>query len=187
MHKNLLILLALGAGAVAAVPAVAGAPFGADDASFYIGGSVGRSYVELDVADVFSDIEDGQTGYRFFMGGKLNSFIGLEAAFTDFGTVTAVPDIGSFAFAAETDGLSVAATLDVPLGKDLTLFAKGGMLWWQADFDGVAPAMEDNDLFFGVGARYQVNHSVALVAEYDRYDIDTLDTDFLSLGVSVGF
>ena len=187
MQKNLLALLVLGAGAGAASLAVAQPPFAAGDASFYVGGSVGRSYVELDAIDVFSDIDDGQTGYRFFLGGQLNDFIGLEAAFTDFGTVTAEPDIGLFSASAETDGLSIAATLDLPLGDDFSLFAKGGMLWWQADFDGVAPAMEDNDLFFGLGARYRINRNVAFIAEYDRYDIDTLDTDFLSLGVSVGF
>lgn len=187
MQKNLLVLLVLTTSAGTASVATASAPFGDDGASFYVGGSVGRSYIELDAVDVFRDIDDGQTGYRFFLGGKLNNLIGLEAAFTDFGSVTAEPNIGTFSASAETDGLSVAATLELPLGDDFSLFAKGGMLWWQADFDSVVPAMEDNDLFFGLGARYRINDNVALIGEYDRYDIDTLDTDFLSLGVSVGF
>ena len=42
MQKNLLVLLVLATSAGTASVATASAPFNDDDASFYIGGSVGR-------------------------------------------------------------------------------------------------------------------------------------------------
>ena len=133
-----------------------------NDSGFYIGGGIG--FVSIDEGD-FDDDNDIPQG---FIGWQITPNFGVEASYADFGSYG-----NSFA-SVETDGISLSATLRLPISERFALFGKAGQFWWEADFDAdnLSDKFDDTELFYGVGLSFEVTDSIDFRLSYDRLNID---------------
>lgn len=72
------------------------------------------------------------------------------------------------------DGYTLALKAGIPVHDKVTLYARGGQLWWESDLS----ATDDNqdldgeDFFYGVGASFALSNSWDVRLEYTRYDLE---------------
>lgn len=129
----------------------------------YIGGSYGL----LKVKDA-DEFDDDNNAYSADIGAKFNRFFGVEGSYVDFGSY------GSDAANAETDGLSLSAIGSLPLSDFVSLYAKGGMLWWNTDYEvlGFNGDIDGNEPFYGVGASFALSDAASIQLDYTRYNVE---------------
>ena len=133
------------------------------DHGLYLGANYGYLRVESD--DDFDDDSDatqGLVGYRF------NNYLGIEGGYIDFG------EYGSQLAKASTDGYTFAVKGMLPLTDHFGLYLKLGQLWWETDYNvlGFDGKDDDEGLFYGAGASFNITDNFVLNAEYIVYDID---------------
>ncbi len=167
--KKIRILLVCLTGSFLAMPAVvlAGA-----DSGFYIGAGVGDASIKTD------NLDESDSAYKIF-GGYNIGFIPLvdfavEASYVDFGSPSSGPDN------VEVTGLNAFGLAGLSFGP-FGVFAKAGMIKWDADFsDGTATTNDSGtDPAYGIGARFAIG-PFAVRAEYEVYDLDA-DLDMVSV------
>lgn len=206
MNKQLLLLT------LSAVLGVTSAQ--AADSGFYVGGSIGRSEVsDFDGSDFDAEfatlgltsstsIDDTDTGWKAFAGYRVMKYLAVEGAYTDFGefsansTITA-PSAGVVNSTVEADAWTVSALGILPLGDQLSLFARLGVNFWNTDISAagtgsgsVASASNSDDgtdWVYGLGAAFSFTKNLSVRGEWERYDFDDADVDLLSAGVSWNF
>lgn len=165
----------------AAVASLLLAPAAYADSGFFIGGAYGDLSFD---ADSTSDFDQDSAPYKIMAGYIFDMpvvDIAIEAAYNDFGTqegdVLLVP--------AEVDatGLSAFVVGGVDFGI-FGLFAKAGVVSWDADLDigGLRDSEDGTDPAYGIGARLTFS-SVEARLEYEVFDFDDTDVDMVSLGV----
>lgn len=141
-----------------------------DDRSWlYLGANYGLYKAKGGDFDDETDLIEGQIGYHF------SPFFALELGYIDFG------EFGDRIAEAEADGWTAAALLRFPLTDTTSLHGKVGMLFWDADVraaDEVSEAVDDSDLFYGVGLDFRVGPMLSLIVEYVRYEIDIDGSNF---------
>jgi hypothetical protein len=138
-----------------------------DDSGLYLGASYG--YLKVDGDDDFDDDKDA---YQLFVGYGFNEFIAIEGSYIDFG------DYGSDLANADTDGYTLGLKVSLPITEKVYVFAKGGQLWADTDYNllGVESSSDDEGLFAGLGIGYKINKDWAIKLDYTLYDND-LDID----------
>lgn len=134
-----------------------------NDSGLYLGANYG--YVKVDGADEFDDDSDalqGVIGYRF------NPYFSVEGSVIDFG------DFGGDVGDVSTDGYTFALKGGIPLTESFGLYAKLGQLWWETDYNvlGYSGSEDDEALFYGVGASFDVTDNVIVNLQYNWYDVD---------------
>jgi outer membrane immunogenic protein len=180
MKKLLATSLAL---AVCSLPLTSWA---GSESGLYIGGSIGQSSVEQEIAEDYT-FDEEDTGYKLMLGYNFGVLplldLGIEADYRDFGTF-------------ESDGVVrvdvVAYDLFGVIGVNLGpvgLFGKVG--YSDSDIDSVLEDVKYTDsesaTAYGVGAKVQLG-SIALRAEYEVFDMDDVDDlNMLSIGATVTF
>lgn len=134
-----------------------------NEAGLYVGGNYG--YVKVDGDDDFDDDNDMK---QAIIGLRLNPYIGLEGSYIDFGKY------GSSAANASTDGYTAALKLTAPIADRIDLYAKGGQLWYDTDYEfaGVSGSEDDTAVFAGAGIGFKLAESLLLNVEYTWYDVD---------------
>jgi hypothetical protein len=190
MRKSTLSLMIILA--AAAVPAVA------IENGFYIGGSIGGSSLEVqDFDEEFGAFRfsDGDTAFKLFGGIRFLNFLAVEAGYVDLGDPTDV--IASI----EGDELEVQIGVKgwdafaiglLPLGP-VDLFAKVGVVSWDADIVAVLDNVIDSDSDSGTDAAYGIGvalrlGNVSLRAEGEQFDIgDAEDVYMFSVGATFTF
>ena len=189
--KRVILACVLVAVAVAS-PAVAQEKNG-----FYIGGSIGQSKIDVKGGDQdLGDIEfnEGDTGYKLFVGYRLLTFLAVEGSYLDFGTpdTTFDTDFGDLYTEIGLNGWDVSVVGNLPLGF-FDLFARAGYFWWDADIRAALGGDSDDDsdsgsdLTYGVGAAVWLGQ-IAVRAEIEWFDIaDAEDVYMYSLGISYTF
>ena len=83
----------------------------------------------------------------------------------------------------------------LPLNEKFSLYGKFGLLMWDekgtlSDVTGSISADDDGtDIFFGVGASFNLTEKIALNGDFSRYQVDedSVDVDVLSIGIQFGF
>jgi len=132
------------------------------DSGLYLGGGIG--FVSIND----SDFDDDNNVPHGFVGWQITPNFGIEASYADFG------DYGSDFAKIDTDGVSLAATLRLPITERFAIFGKAGQFWWEADFDAgnFSDNFDDNELFYGVGLSFEVTDNLDFRLAYDRLDID---------------
>ena len=159
------------------------------DPGLYLGGAFGVARVDG------NDFDDDSSVLKVFAGGKFNSYLGVEAGMHDFNETK---DGG---FTSDLSGKSLAVVGFLPLSDSFELFIKAGNLWWKNDleFGGLKDSRDGTEIFYGVGANFNFNPSVALRVELERYDVefssnevginidDTTEVDVASVGVVFSF
>ncbi|HOC44017.1 MAG TPA: hypothetical protein PKJ99_13450 [Thermoanaerobaculales bacterium] len=162
--------------ALLAVPAVAA------DNGFYLGASVGQAELEIDQLgdQVYSaDFSGDDMAYKIFAGIRFITFLGVEGAYRDFGSPEdELAELGA-TVTADLAGYDVAAVGYLPLGI-ADIFAKAGMIAWDADFSldagggSVSVSDDGEDPLYGVGFQLRFT-SFAVRAEVEYFDVEGSD------------
>jgi hypothetical protein len=171
----------------------------AADTGFYLGGSLGISFVEvadeLNIGDRIEDfdIDDDDFAWKAFIGFQFLPWLGVEGGYVDFGDVQG-PSPGGV-ITAEVDGWNVFAVATLPVGP-VDVFAKVGRIWWNvdidfaddlADLDDTSISNDGNDWAYGVGAAFNFDR-FSIRAELEMFDVDDVDDVYmLSVGAVLRF
>lgn len=149
---------------------------------FYIGGGVGKSNIDDDIAGpglITSGTVDGKdTGFKLYGGYQFNQHFGLEVAYVDLGTATYSGTFGgSPVTGGKVDiwGLGLFAVGAWPVSPSFSLFGKLGFLSWEAKWSdvtgGTAFSSTDSgsDLAGGLGMSYSVTKNLSARLEWERF------------------
>ena len=152
----------------------------------YLGGSLG--YTLWDFTGNTVNFDDKDQGYKLFGGYNFGLIpmvdLAVEGSYVDFGKASATYgtnlDVGLTAF----DAFGLVCLNTGPIG----IFGKAGKVWWNSDSNILTNLLNKsgNDMAYGLGVRFQIG-SAAIRAEYEIYDIDVADVNFVSVGVSWTF
>jgi opacity protein-like surface antigen len=151
---------------------------------------------------------------KLFIGYRFSSSLAVELSRIDFGTAgirlstNVSAPAGEFRGDADVSvdvtGLSLAGLFGLPIGNRFSVYARLGVLDWEADGRGRASGSvpdgsggrtavaeqfvaseSGTDVHYGVGGRFRVTDHIALRAEWERYEI--ADLNVLSAGLEYGF
>jgi OmpA-OmpF porin, OOP family len=139
---------------------LASAPaFAADDSGFYVGAGVGDFGLEID--------------------GQFMKYLAAELEYIDGGTAE------DFGLEIDVSGFNLSAMGILPVGEKFNVFAKLGMIFWDADLGGAGRGSESGEDFsWGVGAGYDFTDQFGARVEYQGFEIEDADGDMISLGFS---
>jgi opacity protein-like surface antigen len=134
-----------------------------DSSGLFIGASYGHLRVDGD-----DEFDDNKDAYQGTLGYGFNDYFALEASYIDFG------DYGNDIANAATDGYTLGIRLGLPITNNFSIYARGGQLWYETDYDvlGVNDSTEDEGLYAGLGLGYQLNEDWTLKIDYTLYDSD---------------
>lgn len=153
------------------------------DEGLTLGASVG--YVNIEDSDPGFNFDANDTGYKFFASYTASNYLGIEGGYIDFGSPEDI--VGGFPGEIDASGWNLYGVGNLPLSDGVDLFAKAGLVAWEADsiIDGILVNTDDGtDLALGLGARWNSNATFGLRAEVDWFDIDEADSVWMA---SVGF
>lgn len=160
--------------ALLASAAFAISPAMADDAGFYVGAGVGEFGLEIDGFD------DSDTAFKVFGGYQFIRYLGVELEYIDGGTAE------DFGLEVDVSGFNLSLMGILPAGESLDLFAKLGMIAWDADAPGIG-SDSGEDLSWGIGAGYAFTDNLGARLEYQGFEIEDADGDMISIGMSWKF
>jgi hypothetical protein len=144
------------------------------DSGFYVGAGVGQASVgdlDSDLGNV--DFDGDDLGWKAFAGFNFGLIpfldLAIEGGYVDFGK----PDEGIIEI--DANGWDVFGLVGFNIGP-VGLFAKGGVISWDADASyGNSSASDDGtDPAYGIGARIKL-WSIEARAEYEYFDADSAD------------
>lgn len=158
------------------------------DSGFYVGGSVGRSFLEGDIQDPDSgsiDFDDGASAWKGFAGFNIDAFVidlAIEGGYVDFGAPSDRVAGNDVEF--DLTGWDLFGLAGLELGP-VGVFAKAGVIDWSADLslNGTRLGSDSGtDPAYGVGARFSL-FSAEVRAEYEYFDVEDTDVSLVSVGV----
>ena len=155
--KKLLVVLAAGLGAAAALPA--SAQEGSN--SFYVGGSLGQAHFSNVCNGSAVECKDRDTLWNVFAGWQLLRYIALEAGVGEFGHLT-IDGANAKANAIELDAVGT-----LPLLAKFSLIGRVGA--FHGDMKGEGIAQRKNGVTYGWGAEFAPTPAVGLRLEWQRY------------------
>ncbi len=128
----------------------------------------------------YKEMDDSSAAFSLFGGYNLNEVIAIDAAYTNFG------EAEKAGTKLEATAISLGILGKVPVKTDLTLFGKVGLAAWDVDASSPFGSSSDSgtDVYFGIGADYDISGTSAIRFGLDLY---TLDGDEDITSVSVGF
>lgn len=175
--------------------AAAGLPFAAnadrvfdDEIGMY--GGVGIGYGTFDNENFLTEdneLHDDRMTWQAYLGGRFTPYLGLEAAYVDFGEADGE---GGF---LDANGVSAALGVHWPVADTVTLSGRVGQLWWDSTGTAIAPLDEfefdadGNDTFYGVGASFGPDEGIGLSVRYDFYELEETEIEVPSLNLEFGF
>lgn len=163
----------------------------------YVVGSVGRSTVDINKANldnaladaglggISSTLDKDDTGYKLMFGYKFNQNFALEGGYVDLGKSTydvsvTVPAAATAKFEAEVSGWVVSALGIMPLNDKFSVFAKLGTIYNEVKENGTVTAGGTTytantsgrswKATYGVGTQYEFDKNWGVRAEYERFD-----------------
>ncbi|MFI5168062.1 MAG: outer membrane beta-barrel protein [Thermoanaerobaculales bacterium] len=156
---------------------------------FYLGGAVGHAAINATVVD------ETRNSYKFFLGYELPVFLGVEAAWVNFGKFDGVitSQGGSTRVGYDAKTGTAALTGRIPIGPFVTIYGKAGYMYWSTDVSLTGTATDPHfvagtdhghDPFYGAGLRFNFGN-VSVLAEGERYKLRDLDINVVSAGVRV--
>jgi OOP family OmpA-OmpF porin len=153
------------------------------DEGLTLGASVG--YVNVEDNEPGFDFDANDTGYKLFASYEFANRLAIEGGYIDFGKPQ--DQFQGLTGQIDASGWNLYGVGNLPLSDGVDLFAKAGIVAWDADsiIDGVLVDTQDgNDLALGFGANWNANEAFGLRAEIDWFDIDEADSVWMA---SVGF
>jgi len=177
-------------------------PAFAQDASFYLGGSIGQAEAEGVCDDLqtivtgigtVSSCDEKDSAWKLFGGYQFNRHFAIEASYFDYGSVSAsgqtfgVP----FRITGDATAFGLAAVGILPIANHFSLFGKLGLLRTEVDVtgSGAGGAGSESDsetgLHVGIGLMFDLGRNFSIRAEWERND--EAEIDMMSLGVQFRF
>ena len=153
-------------------------------------GGVGIGYGTFDnenFLDEINELRDDRMTWQAYLGGRFTPYIGLEAAYVDFGEAD-----GDGGF-LDANGVTAALGAHWPVTDTVTLSGRVGQLWWDSSGTALTPIgdfdfdADGNDTFYGVGAHFGPSEGIGLAIRYDFYELDDTDIEVPSLNLEFGF
>lgn len=158
------------------------------------------------------DIDDSDTGYRFFVGKRFMPHLAVELGYANLGEIDVNVEATSSDVPAYlqqlADNVPVAPsgiTLDAVTewtfaefgaegdwAERLSVFGRGGLFLWETEVSysnaGATYSGDDDgiDLHLGLGAAWQINEHFDVRFEWERYMSET-EIDSIGLGVTYAF
>jgi|JYMV01.1.fsa_nt_gi hypothetical protein len=157
---------------------IGGAIFGLSTivcAQNYVGIGLGQVDIDTEQVDINTEGFDDPTGFEVYVGHDYSENISFEGSYVDFGDAkyNLAP-----VWTVSGNSFSLAVLGKAPISKELTVFAKVGMHFWDVQLDqagfGTLESDHGSDPVFGFGTDYKANDSVSVGARYTRYDFDFL-------------
>lgn len=158
------------------------------DSGFYLGGSLGRSLLEGDIADAGAgslNFDDGDSAWKGIAGFNIDAFVidlAIEGGYVDFGAPT--DSIAGNDIEFDLTGWNLYGLAGLELGP-VGVFAKAGFIDWSSDvsLNGTRIGSDSGtDPAYGIGARFSL-FSAEVRAEYEYFDADGTDVSLVSVGV----
>lgn len=161
----------------------------AANAGIYVGLSYGQAYV--DDTTVAGPVKESGTGWKVSGGHDqlFNETFGFDTGWVDLGDQN--ESSGANTIDMETEGFYFMGTASHYFNEDVSVFAKGGVLFYDQDLrDKNTPANgysnDGNALAYGIGMQYSVNSVVQLRAEWERYNTD-IAVSMFNVGIALKF
>jgi len=213
MENSMNLARASGTIGLAALALIASPYAMADDTGWYGGISIGQSKAKIDDARIAGNLlgsglstssitnDDSDTGYKLFAGYKFNKNFALEGGYFDlgkFGFTATTAGPGTLNGSIKLQGINLDAVGIVPVSQAFSLFGRAGVNYAQArdSFSGSgpvnvsnpSPSKNDTNYNFGLGLQYDLNKSVGMRLEAERYRVNDAvgnrgDIDLFSAGL----
>lgn len=142
--------------------------------------------------------EDSDTSFKVYAGAKIHRNLAFEVAYIDLGE--AVIKDNADTLTIESTGLNASAFGIIAATHNIDMFAKAGLMYWQAkksssgSFNGDVASSEGTDITFGFGANFGVSRTLAVRAEFEKFlDVGgqqttgESDVTLISLGLALYF
>ena len=183
--------------AIAAIAAALGAaPAAAQDAGFYLGGSVGQSKAGDTCSDMPAGVscDDKTTTWKLIGGYQFNRYIAAELGYSPSLAKASASGFGVTAD-VKVSAWELVAIPSYPLG-DFSLYGKLGFYAAKTEGRsnvGISADDSNTDFTYGFGAGYRINRNFSARAEWQRYskvggdNNGKADIDALNFGVLYHF
>jgi len=162
-------------------------------------GDVREALAERGITGEVSVRNRNRTSGRLFAGYRVNSYLAVEAGYTDLGKAKTQLDLNAVVDLADISDILPASSRGIeaslygiyPVAERIELYARAGLLRaktrYTVDNSGERVTRRDTRGLFGLGAQYQLTERVALRAGYDRYRLPGEDIDHLAIGALYRF
>ncbi|MBT8112480.1 MAG: outer membrane beta-barrel protein, partial [Gammaproteobacteria bacterium] len=93
----------------------------------------------------------------------------------------------------ESSGLFLSGISSYPINDNGALYMKGGLFNWEVDSNYYETSSNflgqtrGTDIFYGLGANYDLNARFGVSAEWERYQMEKSDIDYLSTKLKFKF
>ena len=93
----------------------------------------------------------------------------------------------------DTNAVFLSGISSYPLSENGVLYMKGGLFNWEIDSNYYEASEKylgrsrGTDIFYGLGANYNLNARFGISAEWERYQMDESDIDYLSTKLKFKF
>jgi OOP family OmpA-OmpF porin len=136
--------------------------------------------------DDLDDFEIDSTSWKLIGGFRPIDNFAVELNYIDLGDESG--DIAGVRLDAEAKAYAAYAVGFLPIGP-IDLYAKGGLVRWETEFNSAGFRLDDDGTEFGYGLGVQARlGSLGARLEYEQFDVDNTDgVEMLSLGVTWTF
>ena len=143
------------------------------DEPFYVGFGGGMSFLEPESdSGALRLEEDSDFAYKLFGGYRIDRNLGIELFWADLGEAELGGVSGSNT-TIEYRTYGIGGTYDFPLGERWSLMAKAGIGRLENEASNVdLDRVNDNFVYLGAGATWNLSGSWDLRAEYEYFDTD---------------
>lgn len=154
-----------------------------DDQKFRLGIGAGKYTADSDLAEFKS------TGWEVFGGYEFNRYLAIEAGYLDTGSDSKT--ISGLKVEVSASSIFASVIGSLPIGETFSVFARGGLLHWEADGTGSASGFtltaedDGDDLFLGVGLSAQIEGALFRL-EYRFAEIDDV-VDLSMIGLNLAW
>src|SRR5688572_15980153 len=162
----------------------------AADNGFYLGAAAIQAKIDnvgedFDTDDL-DDFEIDNTSFKLIGGFRPLDAFAVELNYIDLGDESTT--VAGTRFDAEAKAYAAYAVGFLPIGP-IDLFAKGGLVRWETEFNAAGFRLDDDGTEFGYGLGVQARlGSLGARLEYEQFDVDNTDgVEMLSLGVTWTF
>ncbi len=164
---------------------------------FYVGGSFGQTFLEIDDLEIdlnSFDYKADTTSYKIIAGYRFMGFLAVEGNYVSFGTFKdGTPGDGEpVTIETKLKGFNAFGMGMLPLGI-ADIFVKVGVVSWDADITRAIGEITDfgsnsgTDMVYGFGAQVRFK-GLAVRGEVEFFDIPEADSIYLiSLGATFTF
>lgn len=156
----------------------------------YLGASIGTA--KNDFCDSLESCSDDDNAWKVYTGVPMQNGIILEGGYVNFGEQSGTTT-NQDATQVKRSAYTTAGVLNLPYNESLTLFGKAGLAWWKSEetHQQQKQEAEGKDMFYGVGAGFDLGNNLGVRAEWERFKnigsdkLSDKDIDLLSVGVTM--